>query len=37
MIHCPFVTPAGSPVVGSLLAHSARMIGLVALIETSLL
>jgi hypothetical protein len=37
MIHWPFVVPGGSPVVGSLLAHSARMMGLVALSETSLL
>ena len=30
MIHWPFVTPAGSPAMGSALAHSASIIGLVA-------
>jgi len=27
-IHCPLVTPAGSPATGSALAHSASIIGL---------
>jgi hypothetical protein len=28
MIHCPLVTPGGSPATGSALAHSASIIGL---------
>src|SRR5260370_35055955 len=35
MIHCPLVTPAGSPATGSTLPHSASIMGLVALSDAT--